>query len=90
MPDSRDKKINGIEKKFLVDTGSPISIMPVDEKILKQTEIQNVKQRYQDINKNEMKFRGKIPANIEYENNKQKMKILITGRSDITPLLGMD
>ena len=83
-------KVNGIEKEFIVDTGSPISIMPVDEKILKQTEIQKVKQRYQDVNKIEVKFRGKIPANIEYENNKQKMQILITERNDITPLLGMD
>ena len=58
--------------------------MPVDEKILKQTEIQKVKQRYQHVNKNEVKFRGKIPANIEYENNKQKMQILIIERNDIT------
>ena len=28
--------------------------------------------------------------NIEYENNKQKMEILITERTDITPLLGID
>ena len=28
--------------------------------------------------------------NIKYENNKQKMEILITERTDITPLLGMD
>ena len=33
---------------------------------------------------------GKIPADDEYENNKQKMQILITERNDITPLLGMD
>ena len=26
-------KINGIEKEFIVDSGSPISTMPVDEKI---------------------------------------------------------
>ena len=45
--------------------------------------------RYQDVNKNEVKFRGKIPVNIEYKNNKQKMEILITERTDITPLLGM-
>ena len=25
-------KVNGIEKEFIVDTGSPISIMPKDEK----------------------------------------------------------
>ena len=46
--------------------------------------------RYQDVNKNEVKFQGKIPVNIEYENNKQNMEILITERTDITPLLGMD
>ena len=28
--------------------------------------------------------------NIEYENNKQKMEILITERTDITPFLGME
>ena len=64
--------------------------MPPDERIMKQTEIQKITNRYQDVNKNEVKFRGKIPVNIEYENNKQKMEILITERTDITPLLGMD
>ena len=52
--------------------------MPVDENVMKRTEIQKKKHRYQDVNKNEVKFRGKIPADIEYENNKQKMQILIT------------
>ena len=42
------------------------------------------------MNKNEVKFRGKIHVNLEYENNKQKMEILITERTDLTPLLGMD
>ena len=46
--------------------------------------------RYQNVNKNEVKFREKIPVYIEYKNNKQKMEILITERTDITPLLGMD
>ena len=82
--------MNGIEKEFIVDTGSPISILPADENKMKQTEILKVKHRYQDVNKNEVKFQGKIPADVEYENNKQKMQILITERNDITPLLGMD
>ena len=64
--------------------------MPPDERITKSTEIQKITNRYQDVNKNEVKFRGKIPVNVEYENNKQKMEILITERTDITPLLGMD
>ena len=83
-------KINGTEKEFVIDIGSPISIMPADNTIMKESEIQKVRHRYQDVNKNEVKFRGKIPVDIEYENNKQKMQLLITERNDITPLLGMD
>ena len=85
-----DVKINGIMKEFIIDTGSPLSIMPQDKRIMKPTELQKVSNRYQDVNKNEVNFRGKIPVNIEYENNKQKMEILITERTDITLLLGMD
>ena len=83
-------KVNGIEKEFIVDTGSPISIMPADEQILKKIELQKIKHRHQDVNKNEVRFRGQIPTDIEYENNKQKMQILFTERNDITPLLGME
>ena len=83
-------KINGTEKEFVIDTGSPMSIMPADNTIIKESKIQKVRHRYQDVNKNEVKFRGKIPVDIEYENNKQKMQLLITERNDITPLLGMD
>ena len=71
-------KINGIMKEFIIDTGSPISIMPPDKRLMKPTELHKVSNRYQDVNKNEVKFRGKIPVNIEYENNKQKLEILIT------------
>ena len=81
---------NKWKKEFIIDTGSPITIMPPDEKILKIAEFQKITNRYQDVNKNKVKFRGKIPVNLEYENNKQKMEILITERTDITPLLGMD
>ena len=82
--------MNGIKKEFIFDTGSLITIMPPDEKILKLTELQKITKRYQDVNKNEVKFGGKTPVNLEYENNKQEMEILITERTDITPLLGMD
>ena len=57
---------------------------------MKQTEIQKVPTWYQDVNKNAVKFRGKIRVNIEYENIKQKMQILITEKPEITPPLGMD
>ena len=82
--------INGKKKEVIIDTGSPITIMPPDEPMLELTGIQKITNRYQDVNKNEVKFRGKIPENVEYENNKQKMDILITERTDMTPLLGME
>ena len=83
-------KINGTEKKVIIDTGSQISIMPADNTIMKDTEIRKLKHRHQNVNKNEVKFRAKIPVDIEYENNKQKMQLLFTERNDITPLLEMD
>ena len=81
---------NGITKEFTIDTGSTVSKKPPDKRIMKPTEIQKVTNRYQYVNENEVKFRGKIPVKIEYENNKQKMESLITERTDITSLLGMD
>ena len=60
--------------------------MPPVEKIRKSTGIQKITNRYQDVNKNE----EKIPVNLKYENNKRKMEILISERTHITPLLGMD
>ena len=83
-------QINGTKKELIIDTGSPVSIMPPDKRIMENTEIQKITNKYQDVNKNEVKFRGKVSVNIEYENNKQKMEILITESTDITPLLGMD
>ena len=64
--------------------------MPLDEQIMKKTENQKITNRYQDMNKNEVKYRGKIPVDMEYENNKQKLESPITERTDIEPLLGMD
>ena len=76
-------KMNGMKKESRIDTGSPITIMPMDNRIVKLTDL------FQDKIKN-VTFREKIPVNIKYEMNKQKMKRLITERTDITPLLGMD
>ena len=65
-------KIYGLQKAFIKDTGSPISKLPADKNMLK-TEIQEVRRQYQDLNKSEVIFCGKIPANVEFENNKQNM-----------------
>ena len=67
-------KVNGSEKEFIKDTKSPISIMQADNNTSKKTEIQKVKYQY----KNEVKFCGQLPAEIEYENDRQKMQKLIS------------
>ena len=78
-------KTNGTESQFFIDTKSPITIMPLDDRIKKKNELQKIPNRNQNVNKNEVKFRGKIPVDMEYENNEQKMEILITEKTDITP-----
>ena len=50
-------KIKGVRKKFIIDTGPPITMMPVEKRIVTPTEIQKVTNRYQDVNKNDVKFR---------------------------------
>ena len=45
-------KINGKEKIFIIDTGSPVTIMPMDPEIINPKEIQQIKNKYQDVNKN--------------------------------------
>ena len=38
-------KINGMKKEFIIDTGSPISILPPDERFMKVTEVQKITNR---------------------------------------------
>ena len=64
--------------------------MPTDKEVLKSTGLQKIINKYKDVNKNEVKFLGKNPVNIEYKNNKQKIEMMIFERTDITPLLRMD
>ena len=83
-------KINGKYQNFTIDTGSPVIIMPNNPTLYKQKDIQPLQERYPDVNKNEIKFLGKIWANIEYNGKTTKLPILITQRNDITPFLGVN
>ena len=47
--------INGIQNQFIIDTGSPVTIMPFFERLVDQTEVQKTTNLYQDVNKNEVK-----------------------------------
>ena len=64
-------KINGVRKEFIIDTGSPITLMPMDKRIVKPTEIQKVTNRYQDVSKNEVKSGGKFRWMLSTKTNKK-------------------
>ena len=49
-----------------------------------------MKERYQDISKSEIKFMGKTWVTAEYNGTSTKLRMLITKRNDITPLLGVN
>ena len=50
--------------KFIVDTGSPITLIP-KVKFTKITTIRPVLEDYRDVNDNKRKFEGKTMADIE-------------------------
>ena len=47
-------------QNFTIDTGSPVTIMPNNATICEQKDIQPLKERYQDVNNNEIKFCGNL------------------------------
>ena len=52
-------KNNGKYQKFSNDTGSPVTIMPNNRELYNQKDIQPLKERYQDVNENDIKLLGK-------------------------------
>ena len=78
LPDKNDNygirlKINGKYQNFTIDTGSPVTIMPNNPKLYNTKDIKPLKERYRDVNKNEIKFLGKIWADIEYKGKDHKI-----------------
>ena len=60
------------------------------QKLYNQKDIQPLKERYQDVDKNEIEFLWKVWVDTEYNGETTKLPILITQRNDITPLLGVN
>ena len=95
LPDKIDNyeirlKINGKDRNFTIDTGSPVTIMPNNPKLYNTKDIKPLKERYQNVNKNEIKFLGKLWAEIEYNGKITRLPKLITQRNDITTILGVN
>ena len=55
--------------------------MPNNPKLYNPKDIHPLKENYQDVNKNEIKFLGKVWANSEYIGETTKRPILITQRA---------
>ena len=64
--------------------------MPNNRTLYNPENIQPLKERYQDVNKNEITFLGKVWVDTEYNGKYTKLPLLITKRTDITPLLGVN
>ena len=64
--------------------------MPLDKRIVNQSEIQKKTLLRCQLEQYKQSETWGIPVNTEYENNKKKMEILITERTEITPLLEID
>ena len=81
---------DGTEKKFIVDTGSPVTNIPPDKEIITGKKKIPVTRKYQDVNKNKVKFTGKNTVEIESNGIRKNLSMLRTKREDIKPLHGMD
>ena len=65
LPDKNDNygiklKIKGKYQNFTIDTGSPVTIIPKNLKLYNPKDIHPLKERYQDVNKSEIKFLGRV------------------------------
>ena len=80
--------VNNRPIKFIVDTGSPITLIP-KSKFNKITTMKPVTIDYRDVNDNKIKFEGKTTANIPIDGKERQLELLVTTKQT-HPLLGLD
>ena len=73
----RTLMVNNRPKKLIVDTGSPVTLIP-KLKFNKITAIKLVSEDHRDVNDNKIKFEGKTLANIEIDGKSKQLELLIT------------
>ena len=83
-------KIDGTEKKLIVDTESPVTIIPPDKEIMKDKKILLVTRKHQDVDKNEVEFTGKITVEAQGRGIRRNLSMLIAESENIKPLLGKE
>ena len=81
---------DGTEKEFIVDTGSPVTIIPPDKEIIKSMKLFLVTKKYRDVDKNALEFTGKRTVEAESKRIRRNLSMIITEREYFKPLLDMD
>ena len=85
---TRTLLVNNRPIKFIVDTGSPVTLIP-KLKFKEITDIKSVSEDYRDVNDNKIKFEGKTLANIEIDGKSKQLELLITTKQT-HPVLGLN
>ena len=80
--------VNNRPIKFIVDTGSPVMLIP-KIKFNNITTKKPIKIDYRVVNDNKIKFEGKTTANKEIVGTERQLELLITTKQT-HPLLGLD
>ena len=86
--DTRTLLVNNRPKKYIVDTGSPVTLLP-KLKVNKITVVELVSEDYRDVNDNKIKFEGKTLANIVIDGKSKQLELLITTKQT-HPLLDLN
>ena len=80
---------DGTDIKVIVDTGSPVAILPPDKEIIKGKKRLPVTKKYQYVNKTEVKIPGNLTVEAESEGIKKIISVLFSKGEDSKLLLGM-
>ena len=85
---TRTLLVNNRPIKFIVNTGSPVTLIP-KSKFNEITAVKPVSKNYQEVNDNRIKFEGKTLANIEIDGKSKQLELLVTTKQT-NPLLGLN
>ena len=80
--------MDGRQINFVIDSGSPITIIPNHLKPDKP--LQPVEQIYTDVNKNRVELDGKCMVSVETPTGQKQLELTISKRNDFTPLVGLN
>ena len=74
-------KSDGTEKEFIVDIGSLVTLLAPDKETIKDKTRLPVAEKYQVVNKNEVKFTVKVTVEAESRRIRKTLPMLITNEN---------